>query len=229
LVILQAMDAAGKDGAIEHVMTGVNPQGCEVHSFKAPTPEELDHTYLWRCMKVLPARGKIGIFNRSYYEEVLVVRVHPEFLAAQRLPEGGETRSLWKRRYEEINDFERHLVANGTHVVKFFLHVSKDEQRKRFLARLDDESKHWKFSARDVQERRHWDAYMNAYEEMLRETSTEHAPWHVIPADKKWFTRACVADILVARIESLKLEFPRVTDAQKQAMVEARGLLETER
>lgn len=228
LVILQAMDAAGKDGAIKHVMSGVNPQGCEVHSFKAPTPEELDHTFLWRCMKVLPPRGTIGIFNRSYYEEVLVVRVHPEFLAAQRLPEEKPDKGLWQRRYDEINAFERHLVANGTRVVNFFLHVSKQEQRERFLARLDDEGEHWKFSARDVAERRHWDAYMQAYEDMLRATSTEHAPWYVIPADKKWFARAAVADVLVATIESLKLEFPRVGDAEKMAMVEARKLLEAE-
>jgi PPK2 family polyphosphate:nucleotide phosphotransferase len=228
LVILQAMDAAGKDGTIKHVMSGVNPQGCEVHSFKAPTPDELDHTYLWRCITRLPARGHIGIFNRSYYEEVLVVRVHPQYLNAQRLPDRAAGGKLWRQRYDEINDFERHLVRNGTRVVKFFLHVSKNEQRRRLLERLDDPAKNWKFCPRDVQERRHWDEYIDAYEEMIEATTTKWAPWYVIPADKKWFARSAVADVLVASIESLNLELPK-PDAARQAELDgARRMLEEE-
>ncbi len=228
LVVFQAMDAAGKDGTIRHVMSGVNPQGCEVHSFKAPSADELDHTFLWRCMKRLPQRGRIGIFNRSYYEEVLVVRVHPEWLDAQRLPPGPRGDKFWQQRYDDINAFERHLVENGTHVVKFFLNVSKKEQRQRFLARLNEPEKNWKFEAADVRERRCWDAYMKAYEQMLAGTSTEWAPWYVIPADHKWFMRAAVADILVAKIESLELKYPTVTDDQRAEMAEARRELEAE-
>ena len=188
LVVLQAMDAAGKDGIIEHVMSGMNPQGCQVYSFKRPSDEELDHNFLWRCMKALPERGRIGIFNRSYYEEVLVVKVHPEFLERQKLPPDSRGKSFWKDRYEDINTFERHLTRNGTAIVKFFLHISKKEQRERFLARLEDPRKHWKFSLADLAERKHWDEYMKAYEEMLGATSTDHAPWYVLPADDKWFT-----------------------------------------
>src|SRR5687767_3080921 len=193
LIVFQAMDSAGKDSAIRHVMTGVNPQGCQVHSFKHPSAEELDHTFLWRCMKALPERGRIGIFNRSYYEEVLVVRVHEQLLANQKLPEKLVTKSIWKQRYDDINRCERHLVRNGTVVLKFFLHMSKEEQKKRFLARLDEPDKHWKFSPDDVRERQHWDEYMRAYEAMLTATSTDWAPWYVVPADHKWITRAVVS------------------------------------
>src|SRR5437016_12559865 len=189
LLIFQAMDAAGKDGAIKHVMSGVNPQGCQVYSFKSPSSEDLDHDYLWRCMKCLPNRGQIGIFNRSYYEEVLVVRVHPEFLAAQKLPPKAVTKDIWKERYEDIRAFERYLGRNGVIVRKFFLHLSKEEQRKRFLARLNKPKKNWKFSTADASERQRWDEYMQAYEDTIRHTATKDAPWHVVPADYKWFTR----------------------------------------
>lgn len=228
LLIFQAMDAAGKDSTIEHVMTGLNPQGCQVFAFKAPSHEELDHDFLWRTTRALPERGRIGVFNRSYYEEALVVRVHPELLAAQRIPPellGGE---VWKQRFQSINDFERHLVRNGTLVLKFFLHVSKEEQRRRFLARLDEPGKNWKFALADVREREHFEAYMHAYEELIRHTSTALAPWHVVPADHKWFTRMAVADAIVTALESLKLEFPKL-DARKQAELQtARAALERE-
>ena len=228
LLIFQAMDAAGKDGAIQHVMSGVNPQGCQVYSFKQPSAEELDHTFLWRCMKALPEKGRIGIFNRSYYEEVLVVRVHPEWLGAQRLPVTKINDDFWNDRYEDINTFERHLVRNGTRVLKFFLNVSKKEQKKRFLARLKDPAKNWKFSAGDVAERQHWDEYMAAYEAMLNATSTEWAPWYVIPADQKWAARSMIADIVVDAIRSLDLQYPTVDEKTRQENEEARRMLEGE-
>jgi len=228
LVIFQAMDAAGKDGAIKHVMSGVNPQGVEVTSFKHPSAEELDHTFLWRCMKRVPERGRIGIFNRSYYEEVLVVRVHDRLLEAQRIP-GVEPRPrTWADRFDDINAFERHLARNGTAIVKFFLNVSRKEQRKRFLDRIEDPDKHWKFSASDVAERQHWDAYMRAYEEALAATSTDHAPWYVVPADRKWVSRAVVAAVLADTIRGLGLEWPKVDDAKRLQIEDARRLLESE-
>ena len=229
LVILQAMDAAGKDGIIEHVMAGMNPQGVGVRSFKQPSSEELDHDFLWRCAKVVPERGQIGVFNRSYYEEVLVVRVHPELLEQQRLPPGPRGKAFWKMRYESINAFERHLARSGTAVVKIFLHISKEEQRRRFLARLDDPKKRWKFSIGDVRERQHWDAYMKAYERVLEATSSEHAPWYVVPGDHKWVGRAVVADILARTIRDLNLQFPKVSPAQNRELAEARRLLEKEK
>jgi PPK2 family polyphosphate:nucleotide phosphotransferase len=225
LVIMQAMDAAGKDSTIDHVMSGVNPQGCQVYSFKQPSAEELDHDFLWRCNKALPERGRIGIFNRSYYEEVLVVRVHPEFLAAQRIPNAKAGKALWKQRFEQINDFERHLTENGTTVVKFFLHVSKEEQRQRFLKRIDDPAKRWKFSAADLAERQRWDEYMEAYEKMLSATSTGAAPWYVIPADHKWVTRVLVSRVLVERIRSLDLEYPQISPAAHEKLEAARAQL----
>lgn len=228
LVIFQAMDAAGKDGAIKHVMSGVNPQGVEVTSFKKPSDEELDHTFLWRCMKRVPERGRIGIFNRSYYEEVLVVRVHEQLLQAQRIPGVKASASTWRDRYDDINAFERHLARNGTAIVKFFLNVSRKEQRKRFLDRLDDPDKHWKFSPADVAERQHWADYMKAYEEAIAATSTEHAPWYVVPADKKWVSRAVVAAVLAGTIRRLGLEWPRVDDAKRRQLDDARRLLEAE-
>ena len=193
LLIFQAMDAAGKDGAIKHVMSGVNPQGCQVHSFKAPSSEDLDHDYLWRCSKVLPNRGEIGIFNRSYYEEVLVVRVHPEFLAEEKLPPQLVTKDIWEERFEDIRNFEQYLSRNGIVIRKFFLHVSKKEQKRRFLDRIDDPLKNWKYSVNDLTEREYWDQYMDAYQDMIRATATKHAPWYVVPADNKWFTRVVVA------------------------------------
>jgi PPK2 family polyphosphate:nucleotide phosphotransferase len=223
LVILQALDAAGKDGTIKHVMSGVNPQGCEVFSFKQPSTEELRHDFLWRCAKVLPERGRIGIFNRSYYEEVLVVRVHPELIAQQHLPSGSETDSrLWQKRYEDINTFEHHLHRNGTRVVKFFLHVSKEEQRRRLLARLDDPAEQWKFSPADVAERSHFDAYQQAYEEALTATSTSWAPWCVIPADQKPTARALVGAIVVNAIDELKPHVPSVGEEQTRELENAR-------
>jgi PPK2 family polyphosphate:nucleotide phosphotransferase len=226
LLIFQAMDAAGKDSAIEHVMSGVNPQGCQVYSFKAPSAEELDHDFLWRTTRCLPERGRIGVFNRSYYEEVLVVRVHPQILARQKLPPALVTDRIWKERYQDIRDFERFLSRNGTVIRKFFLHVSREEQRARFLARLDEPEKNWKFSAADVAERRHWDEYMKAYEDALEATSTDEAPWYVIPADHKWFTRLAVADVIVDAMEGLDLHFPEVSEAQRQELARARALLE---
>lgn len=228
LVIFQAMDAAGKDSTIKHVMSGVNPQGCQVFSFKHPSHEELDHNFLWRCMKALPERGRIGIFNRSYYEEVLVVRVHPEIVDHQRIPHVQVDKEFWSARYDDINNFERHLSRNGTKIVKFFLNVSKDEQRRRFLQRLDDPQKHWKFSIADVAEREHWDTYMDVYEKMFEQTSTSWAPWYVIPADHKWVTRALVARILAWSIESLDLKFPKVSPEQRQQLDAVRAQLENE-
>lgn len=228
LVIFQAMDAAGKDSTIKHVMSGVNPQGCQVFSFKHPSSEELDHNFLWRCMKALPERGRIGIFNRSYYEDVLVVKVHPQIVESQRIPDVEVNKRFWKNRYEDINAFEEHLGRNGTKIVKFFLNVSKETQRKRFLERLQDPRKHWKFSLSDVQERAYWDDYMDAYEKMFEETSTKHAPWYIIPADHKWVTRAIVARVLASTIESLDLSYPRVTDEHRRRLEEARARLEAE-
>lgn len=229
LVIFQAMDAAGKDGTIKHVMSGVNPQGCQVFSFKHPSAEELDHNFLWRCMKCLPERGRIGIFNRSYYEEVLIVKVHPELVAAQRIPGADATdKKFWEHRYDDINEFERHLTRNGTAIVKFFLNVSQDEQRQRFLDRIQEPHKHWKFSARDVEERESWDHYMAAYEQCLQATSTPWAPWYVIPADRKWVTRALVAVILTETIKSLDLRWPQVTAQQKKAIAAAQKKLAQE-
>ena len=229
LCIFQAMDAAGKDGTIKHVMSGVNPQGVQVVSFKRPSTEELDHDFLWRCSKALPERGRIGIFNRSYYEELLVVKVHPEFIAGQRIPDAKpDKKKFWEQRYESINDFERHLARNGTHVVKFFLHVSKEEQKQRLLARIDDPAKNWKFEAADLGERAHWDEYMSAFESLLRETSTKNAPWYVLPADKKWNCRALVATILAHEIKQLDLKFPEITDAQRAAVQECKQRLESE-
>jgi PPK2 family polyphosphate:nucleotide phosphotransferase len=229
LVIFQAMDAAGKDSTIKHVLSGVNPQGCQVTSFAHPSAEELDHTFLWRCVKALPERGKIGIFNRSYYEEVLIVRVHPELVRAQRIP-GADPRkhSFWQARYDDINQLERHLTRNGTAIVKFFLHLSREKQRQRLLARLNDPTKLWKFHASDLAERALWDKYMAAYEACLSATSTPWAPWYIIPADHKWVTRALVAAILVRTIHSLDLRWPEVTDEQRQAIEQARRQLEAE-
>ena len=214
LLIFQAMDAAGKDGAIKHVMSGINPQGCEVYSFKSPSAEDLDHDYLWRCMKCLPNRGHIGIFNRSYYEEVLVVRVHPEFLAKAKLPPKLVSKDIWEERFEDIRNFEQYLSRNGVIVRKFFLHVSKKEQKQRFLDRIDDPLKNWKFSSNDASERDYWDDYMKAYEEMIQETSTKHAPWYVVPANNKWFTRVVVAGAVIDVLASLDLAYPEV-DASK--------------
>jgi PPK2 family polyphosphate:nucleotide phosphotransferase len=228
LVIFQAMDAAGKDGAIKHVMSGVNPQGVEVTSFKHPSPEDLDHTYLWRCMKRLPERGRIGIFNRSYYEEVLIVRVHPDLLAAQRIPGVEACDKTWKQRFEDISAFESHLARNGTAIVKFFLNISRDEQRKRFLDRLDEPAKHWKFSPSDISERGYWNDYMAAYEEAIGETSTEHAPWYVVPADRKWVSRAVVGTVLAGTIRRLGLQWPTVDDAKREQIADARKVLEKE-
>ena len=229
LVCLQAMDAAGKDGTIKHVMTGVNPQGVQVFAFKAPSPEELDHNFLWRYMRALPERGRIGIFNRSYYEDVLVVRVHPELLETQKLPPGKRGPGFWRDRFEDINAFERHLVRNGTLVLKFFLNVSKKEQKKRFLERLENEEKNWKFSTADLAEREHWDAYTEAFEDMLGATSTDWAPWYVVPADNKWVTRAVVADILTRSIRDLGLDAPQVSKAKKRELAAARTKLLAEK
>jgi PPK2 family polyphosphate:nucleotide phosphotransferase len=222
LLIFQAMDAAGKDGTIKHVMSGVNPQGCQVYSFKQPSPEELDHDFLWRCLRCLPERGRIGIFNRSYYEEVLVVRVHPEILERQKLPPELVTRRIWEERYQSIRDFERHLARNGTVVLKFFLHVSKAEQKRRFLARLDEPEKNWKFSPSDVAERRHWKEYQHAYQEAIRATAAEHAPWYVVPADHKWFTRLVVAGAVVDALADLGLAYPKLDPAKRKALAIAR-------
>jgi PPK2 family polyphosphate:nucleotide phosphotransferase len=228
LVVFQAMDAAGKDSAIEHVMTGVNPQGVQVVSFRKPSAEELDHDFLWRISRALPERGRIGIFNRSHYEEVVALRVHPEWLESQKLPPGAIGPDVWEQRYEDINAFERHLDRNGTKIVKFFLHVSKAEQKRRFLARLDRPNKEWKFNADDVTERARWDDYMAAFEAALRATSTPWAPWYVIPADHKWLTQALVARILVDTIQGFEMEWPQVSAKEHQANLEARRLLEAE-
>ncbi len=225
LLIFQAMDAAGKDGAIKHVMSGVNPQGCQVYSFKSPSSEDLDHDYLWRCMKCLPNRGQIGIFNRSYYEEVLVVRVHPEFLQKQKLPPKLVGKKIWERRFEDIRNFERYLTRNGVVVRKFFLHVSKKEQKQRFLARIDDPLKNWKFSSNDANERDFWDDYMNVYEEMIQETATENAPWYVVPADNKWFTRVVVAAAVIDTLADLDLAYPKVDDEKRKELAAAKRKL----
>ena len=225
LLIFQAMDAAGKDGAIKHVMSGVNPQGCEVNSFKAPSAEDLDHDYLWRCMKVLPNRGHIGIFNRSYYEETLVVRVHPEYLKNQKLPPRLVGKSIWKDRFQDIRSFERYLTRNGIIVRKFFLHVSRKEQKRRFLERIENPEKNWKFSSSDVAERGHWDEYMAAYEDMIRNTATKESPWYVVPADNKWFTRMVVAAAVIEALGSLDLAYPRVDPTKLKELAAARRTL----
>jgi PPK2 family polyphosphate:nucleotide phosphotransferase len=226
VLMFQAMDAAGKDSAIKHVMSGVNPQGCQVHAFKVPSAEEIDHDYLWRCLRRLPERGRIGIFNRSYYEEVLVVRVHKELLADQKLPPSLVTQSIWEDRYEDIRNVERYLARNGVLIRKFFLHVSKKEQKKRFLERIDNPEKNWKFSMADVKERGHWDHYQEAYGDMIRATATEQAPWYVVPADKKWFTRVVVAAAIIDALGSLDLKFPEVDDHKKKELAAARLALE---
>jgi len=228
LLILQAMDAAGKDSTIKHVMSGVNPQGCQVNSFKAPSTEELDHDFLWRTSRVLPERGKIGIFNRSYYEEVLAVRVHPELLARQKIPPQLVSKKIWEKRFEDINAFEHYLSRNGIVVLKFFLNLSRKEQKKRFLERLDDPRKNWKFSVDDVREREHWGEYMRAYEDMIRHTSTKHAPWYVVPADHKWFTRAVVAEATIEAMENLDLSFAKVDAKKRKALKDAQAALENE-
>lgn len=229
LVIFQAMDAAGKDGAIEHVMSGLNPQGVQVFSFKQPSAEELDHDYLWRCAKNTPERGRIGIFNRSYYEEVLVVRVHPEILADQSLPESVKNdKNIWQKRFEQIRNYETYLAENGVHVLKFFLNISKEEQKKRFLARIETPEKNWKFSAGDVKERAFWDDYMTAYAEAIEATSTEKAPWYIVPADKKWFTRVTISKIIIEKLESMKLSFPQVSEEHLQSLLESKKMLESE-
>ena len=224
LLIFQAMDAAGKDGTIRHVMSGVNPQGCQVFSFKQPSAEELDHNFLWRCMKALPERGRIGIFNRSYYEDVLVVKVHPEWIDEAQF--GKPDRKFWEKRYEDINNFEKHLARNGTVVLKFFLHLSKHEQKKRFLARLKDPKKQWKFSETDLPDRKLWKDYQQAYEDALSATSTKKAPWYIIPADRKPFARAVVAEIIVGAINGLNLEYPKVSPEMMEKLVAARDFLE---
>jgi PPK2 family polyphosphate:nucleotide phosphotransferase len=225
LLVFQAMDAAGKDGAIKHVMSGVNPQGCQVYSFKSPSAEDLDHDYLWRCQKCLPNRGHIGIFNRSYYEETLVVRVHPEFLAKQKIPPSLVTKNIWDERFQDIRSFERYLARNGIVVVKFFLHISKKEQKRRFLERAETPEKNWKFSSADMAEREHWDAYQDAYEDMIRKTSTKHAPWYVVPADNKWFTRVVVAAAVIDAIAALGVDYPKVDDAKLKEIATAKRTL----
>jgi PPK2 family polyphosphate:nucleotide phosphotransferase len=225
LLIFQAMDAAGKDGVIKHVMSGVNPQGCQVYSFKAPSELELQHDFLWRTTRCLPERGHIGIFNRSYYEEVLVVRVHGDILKSQRLPPSLVGKKIWDERFEDIRSFERHMARSGTVIRKFFLNLSKKEQKKRFLARLDEPGKNWKFSAGDIHERKYWDDYQNAYEEMIRNTATEHAPWYVVPADNKWFTRLVVSTVVVDTLESLGLAYPQVDAATRKELEAAKKIL----
>ncbi len=226
LLIFQAMDAAGKDGAISHVMSGVNPQGCQVFSFKAPSAEELDHDYLWRTSRCMPERGRIGIFNRSYYEEVLVVRVHPDILKKQQIPERLITKEIWEQRYQDIHAFERYLSRNGVVVRKFFLNVSKKEQKQRFLDRLDEPEKNWKFSAADIHEREYWDDYMKAYEEMIQNTATEDSPWYVVPADHKWFTRLVVSAAIVDTLDRLNLTYPEVDNEKREELQSARRVLE---
>lgn len=233
LIVLQAMDAAGKDGAIKHVMSGLNPQGVKVSSFKSPSKEELDHDYFWRHYKALPGRGEIGIFNRSHYENVLVTKVHPEYILNENLPNVNSMKDIdkkfWDKRYKQINHFEKNLYENGTITLKFFLHVSKEEQKKRFLERIEDPTKNWKFSVADAQERKHWDAYQKAYEEMIEATSTDHAPWFILPADDKWFTRICLAAIIYKEFEKLQLTYPEVSDTQKQKLAEAKAELMKEK
>jgi PPK2 family polyphosphate:nucleotide phosphotransferase len=228
LVVLQAMDAAGKDSTIKHVMSGVNPQGCSATSFKAPSAEDLDHDFLRRATRFLPERGHIGIFNRSYYEEVLIVRVHPEILSREKLPEHVLSGKIWQERYEDINAYERYLIRNGIVVLKFFLNVSKKEQKRRFLERLDEPEKNWKFSASDALERQHWDEYMRAYEEMIQNTSTKRAPWHVVPADHKWFARLVVAETMIHTLEKLNLSFPQVDAEKRRDLKKARAALQDE-
>ncbi len=228
LVIFQAMDAAGKDSTIKHVMSGVNPQGCQVYSFQPPTPAELAHDYLWRNQKCLPERGRIGIFNRSYYEETLIVRVHPELLTAQRLP-SVDLDQIWQQRFREINDFERYLTNNGTVIIKFFLNVSKSEQKKRFLERINAPEKNWKFSINDLQERAYWEDYQTAYTDVLNHTSTDSAPWYIIPADHKWFTRLAVADIICSRLQQLNLTYPQISTLQHSQLVAAKKILAQEK
>jgi PPK2 family polyphosphate:nucleotide phosphotransferase len=228
LLIFQAMDAAGKDGTIKHVMSGVNPQGCQVFSFKAPSSEELDHDFMWRTTRCLPERGRIGIFNRSYYEEVLIARVHPEILATQRLPERLVTKNVWRERFTDITAFERYVTRNGIVVRKFFLHLSRDEQRRRFESRIDRPAKNWKFSLGDAKERQQWKAYMHAYEDMIRHTSTRHAPWYVVPADNKWFTRLVVAAAVIDALEQMSLAFPKIDGAKRRELKAARAALERE-
>jgi len=228
LLVFQAMDAAGKDGTIKHVMSGVNPQGVEVWPFKAPSIEELRHGYLWRTSKCMPARGQIGIFNRSYYEEVLVVRVHPQVLENEKLPKTLVSKHIWQERFEDINNYEHYATRNGIAVLKFFLHLSREEQKRRFLARLDDPEKNWKFSSADIKEREFWDAYQKAYEDMIRHTASKHAPWYVVPADNKWFTRIVVSHAVVDVLKGMKLKYPSVSGAQKSALGQARKQLEQE-
>ncbi len=228
LLIFQAMDAAGKDGVIKHVLSGVNPQGCEVYSFKAPSAEELDHDFLWRTTRRLPERGRIGVFNRSYYEEVLVVRVHPEFLGAQKLPAGLVTKRIWRERFEDINAFELHMARSGYVIRKFFLHVSREEQRQRFLARLEEPDKRWKFSLTDVKERERWGDYMRAYEDMIRHTSAPHAPWVVVPADRKWYARLVVATAIVQTLDELDMAFPKVDASKRRELAHARAALQAQ-
>jgi PPK2 family polyphosphate:nucleotide phosphotransferase len=227
LIIFQAMDAAGKDSTIKHVMSGVNPQGCQVYSFKSPSTEELDHDYLWRTHKAMPERGRIGIFNRSYYEEALIVRVHPELLSAQSLPD-LDLKRIWSQRFQEINDFERYLTSNGTVIIKFFLHISKKEQKRRFLDRINEPEKHWKFSAQDIQERAYWDDYQAAYTDIFNHTSTAVAPWYIIPADRKWFTRLTVADIICDRLQQMDLAYPQISQEQRAQLAIAKKALEQE-
>ncbi len=229
LLIFQAMDAAGKDSAIKHVMSGIDPQGCQVFAYKAPNKEELDHDFMWRCLRNLPERGRIGIFNRSYYEEVLVAKVHPELLEAQQLPESLITPKIWEQRYEDISAIERYLHRNGIIVLKFFLNVSKAEQKRRFIERLDTPEKHWKFAAADVTERGHWDDYMAAYEQMIRHTATRHAPWYAVPADNKWYTRIVIAAAVIDTLRSLDLTWPTVNDSEQAALKRARAELMKER
>lgn len=229
LIIFQALDAAGKDGAIKHVMSGLNPQGCQVASFKSPSVTELDHDYLWRCNIHLPERGRIGIFNRSYYEEVLAVRVHPEFLAAQRLPSKLTGPDLWTRRFSEINNYEKYLTNNGTRILKFFLHLSKEEQKNRFFERIENPEKNWKLSPGDVKERQHWDDYRVAYEDLLTHTSTDEAPWYVIPADKKWYSRTLIANVIVHELKKLKLSYPKVSPEQLAKIQESKATLLAEK
>jgi PPK2 family polyphosphate:nucleotide phosphotransferase len=228
LILFQAMDAAGKDSTIKHVMSGVNPQGCQVYSFKSPSSEELDHDYLWRSNRALPERGRIGIFNRSYYEEALVVRVHPELLVHQKLPPEANGKGIWDKRFKQINHFEQYLVENGIIVLKFFLNVSKEQQKKRFLARINEPEKNWKFSVSDAKERQHWDQYMEAFEDVFSNTSTSHAPWYIIPADHKWFTRLVVSDIIVSKLKSLHLSYPTVSEDRRAELLEAKKVLESE-
>jgi len=229
LLIFQGMDAAGKDGAIKHVMSGINPQGCDVYAFKAPTHEELDHDFLWREHKVVPGRGKIGIFNRSYYEEVLIVRVHPQFLKNEKLPDELVTKHIWEERYENINAFERFLTCNGVVIRKFFLHISKEEQKKRFLSRLEDSKKNWKFSMDDIKERKFWKDYHEAYEEMVQNTATKRAPWYVVPADNKWYARLVVASAIIEALDGLNLAFPDVDKEKKKELENIREALLAEK